>query len=94
MSIAQNRVMSALRTNFYIQSVPLSGIYIIHNGIYLTKNRTSSVMCDCRLQGNQCTYPAGAFYNWTSPELDKPARSNPPSRFQVNQLFLLINYLF
>lgn len=83
-SIAQNRLMSALRTNFYIRSEALSGLSVVHNGIYLTKNRTSLFECDCRLEGNQCIYPAGAFYNWTLPELDKPAKSNPPPRFEVN----------
>ncbi|CAF1092079.1 unnamed protein product [Adineta steineri] len=83
MSIAQNRLMSALRTNFYIESEVLSGVSVVHNGIYLTKNETFSGECDCRLEGNQCTYPAGAFYNWTLPELDKPAKSYPPPRYKI-----------
>jgi hypothetical protein len=90
MSIAQNRLMSALRTNFYIKSEALSGVSVVHNGIYLTKNQTSSSECDCRLKGNECTYPAGAFYNWTLPELDKPAKSYPPPRFQVYRFIILI----
>jgi hypothetical protein len=86
MSIAQNRVMSALRTNFYIKSVYLSKVYVTYNGYYFKNNGTSLSVCTCRLQGNQCVYPAGAFYNWTTPELDQPAKSNPPPRFQVNLL--------
>ena len=90
MSIAQNRLMSALRTNFYIKSEARSGLSVVHNGVYLMKNRTSLIECDCRLQGNQCVHPAGAFYNWTLPELDKPAKSVPPPLFRVNRFSIRI----
>ncbi|CAF4225273.1 unnamed protein product, partial [Rotaria sordida] len=65
MMTAQNRLLSALRTNYYIHSVPGSRNYITYNTVYLEKNGTEKLSCDCRLKGNQCTYPAGAFYNWT-----------------------------
>ena len=92
MSIAQNRLMSALRMNFYIRSDASQDDFVIHNGIYLTENGTVSSTCDCPLEGNQCAYPAGAFYNWTVPELDQPAKSNPPPRSQVNRFD--INHVF
>ena len=87
MNIAYNRLMSALRTNFYIRYDPLIDDFITHNGMYLRKNSTFSSSCDCRLEGNRCTYPSGAFYNWTIPELDRPAQSTPPSRFQVSKFY-------
>jgi hypothetical protein len=80
----QNRLFSALRTNYYIQSVPGSRSYTTFNGAYLDPNQTEG-FCDCRLKGNQCSYPAGAFYNWTLPDLGKPAKDSPPPRFQVIQ---------
>jgi hypothetical protein len=85
MSIAQNQLMSALRTNFYIKSEARSGISVMYSTIYLTKNGSSRFECGCQSQGNQCVHPAGAFYNWTLPELEKPAKSNPRPRFQVNR---------
>ena len=83
LSIAQNGFMSALRTNFYVQSKYPRSSFSIYSEIYLKKNEKSS--CDCRLQENQCTYPAYAVYNWTESELDKSTESIPPSRFQVNK---------
>jgi hypothetical protein len=83
MIIAQNRLFSALRTNYYIQSVPGSRVYTTYNGVYLDQNQTNELGCDCRLSGNQCTYPAGAFYNWTLPDLGMPAKNYPPPSFQV-----------
>jgi hypothetical protein len=83
MIIAQNRLLSALRTNYYIESEPGSGIYITYNGVYFEQNQIEDIICDCRLRGNQCVYPAGAFYNWTLFELSKPAKNDPPPRFQV-----------
>ena len=54
MNIAYNRFMSALRTNFHAAYDPLIDIFIVHNDIYPRENST----CDCRLEGNRCTYPA------------------------------------
>ncbi|CAF5044282.1 unnamed protein product, partial [Rotaria sp. Silwood1] len=34
-------------------------------------------------KGNQCIYPAGAFYNWTLPELGEAAKNDPPPLFQI-----------
>ncbi|CAF1354313.1 unnamed protein product [Rotaria sordida] len=78
--IAQNRLLSALRTNYYTHSVPGSQSYKTYNALYLERNGS---FCDCRSRNNQCTYPAGAFYNWTLPELGKPAKNNPPPQFQI-----------
>ncbi|UJR20154.1 hypothetical protein I4U23_023286 [Adineta vaga] len=75
MNIAQNRVMSALRTNFYIKSVYLSNVYIIYNGLYWRENQTSESVCGCLIEGNQCVYPAGIFYNSTTVELDMANKS-------------------
>jgi hypothetical protein len=83
MSIAHNRLLSALRTNYYIQSVPGSRAYSTYNGMYMNENEKHSVACDCRLEGNQCFYQAGGFYNWTVPTLGEPAKSVPSPRFQV-----------
>jgi hypothetical protein len=87
MITAQNQLISALRTNYYIESKPGSRKYFIYNGIYLKENKTDNSTCDCRLRGNQCIYPAGAFYNWTLPEFSKPAKNDPPPRFQVRLNF-------
>ncbi|CAF4888015.1 unnamed protein product [Rotaria sp. Silwood1] len=81
--IAQNRLMSALRTNYYTYSIPGSASYRTYNAVYLKQNGTNESICDCRLSNNQCTYPAGAFYNWTSRELGKPAQNYPPPLFQI-----------
>ncbi|CAF3030196.1 unnamed protein product [Rotaria sp. Silwood2] len=81
--IAQNRLFSALRTNYYTRSIPGSASYVTYNVIYLEQNGTNESSCDCRLENNQCTYPAGAFYNWTSRVLGKPAKNKQPPRFQV-----------
>ncbi|CAF1564746.1 unnamed protein product [Adineta ricciae] len=70
MSIVQNRIMSALRTNFYIQSIYLSNVYIIYNGRYWKKDQLYESACECRLEGYRCISPAGAFYNWTQFDLD------------------------
>ncbi|CAF3985031.1 unnamed protein product [Rotaria sordida] len=83
MITAQNQLLSALRTNYYIHSVPGSRQYLTYNAVYLEQNGTEKLSCDCRLRGNQCTYPAGAFYNWTLPELGKPAKNDPPPEFQI-----------
>jgi len=83
MITAQNRLISALRTNYYIQSEPGSRQYITYNGAYLQQNQTEDSICDCRLKGNQCFYPAGAFYNWTSLDLGMAAKNDPPPLFQV-----------
>ncbi|CAF3502018.1 unnamed protein product [Rotaria sp. Silwood1] len=84
MIIAQNRLFSALRTNYYIKSVPGSKRYVTYHGVYLEVNGTNESTCDCLLKGNQCIYPAGAFYNWTLPELGEAAKNDPPPLFQVS----------
>ncbi len=83
MSIVHNRLLSALRTNYYIQSVPGSGSYSTYNRMYMKGNKTHASTCDCRLEGNQCFTQAGGFYNWTVPKLGQPAKSFPSPRFQV-----------
>jgi hypothetical protein len=85
MITAQNQLISALRTNYYIESKPGSRQYDTNNGIYLEENKTDNSTCDCKLRENQCIYPAGAFYNWTLPQLRKPAKNNPPPLFQVRE---------
>ncbi|CAF4038041.1 unnamed protein product [Rotaria sp. Silwood2] len=83
MIIARNRLFSALRTNYYIHSVPGSRRYLTYYAVYMEINGTEESSCDCLLRGNQCIYPAGAFYNWTLPELGKSAKNNPPPQFQI-----------
>lgn len=85
MNIGYNRLMSALRTNFYIEYDSNLEDFIMHNGIYFSRLLPSN-MCICRFEGNQCAYPAGAFFNWTKPELDKPARAYPPAKYRVSGL--------
>ncbi|CAF1006020.1 unnamed protein product [Rotaria sordida] len=85
--IAQNRLLSALHTNYYVQSIPGSRTYTTFHTVYLEINGTENSFCDCLLKANQCTYPAGAFYNWTLPELGKPAKNNPPPQFQASKFF-------
>lgn len=82
MMTARNRLISALRTNYYIQSKPGSRNYITYNAAY----RSNQSICDCRLNGNQCFYPAGGFYNWTKRELGKEEQDHPPAAFQVRIL--------
>ncbi|CAF1389534.1 unnamed protein product [Adineta steineri] len=67
LSIAENRVFSALRTNYYVQSVPSSRSYLTINGVYSKKNTTVESNCFCRLEGNRCISPAGIFDKWTPP---------------------------
>ena len=86
MFIAQNKIFSALRTNYYIQSKAGSSLYLVFNQIYLEQKGTNQSSCDCRLGGNKCIYPAGAFYNWTLPEIGYPAKNDPPPRFQVTTI--------
>lgn len=84
-TVAHNRVLSALRTNYYVRSIPGTRDYKTFNCAYLPRNgSTNASSCDCRFEGNQCVYPAGAFYNWTLPELTEPAGVDPPPRFRVN----------
>ena len=83
MMTAQNRLLSALRTNYYAQSKPGSRNYAIYNAVYLRKNQSNNSICDCQMQSNQCFYPAGAFYNWTTRELAGAAKDDPPPAFRV-----------
>lgn len=78
--IAQNRLMSALRTNYYIKSKAGSKGYEVFNGVYQSSNGT---ICDCGIERNQCVSPAGLFYNWTVAEPGEPAKNFPPPKFQV-----------
>ncbi|CAF0883127.1 unnamed protein product [Adineta ricciae] len=80
MNIAQNRIISALRTNVYIRSIYLSNIYMAYNGYYYKKNRTT---CRCPLETTECFHPAGAFYNWTARLLDEPADVHPLPPVQI-----------
>ena len=83
MMIAQNHLISALRTNSYIRSKPGSRSYVTYNGAYLHENQSNDSMCQCQMQSNQCFYPAGAFYNWTTRELAGAAKDDPPPAFRV-----------
>ncbi|CAF0862999.1 unnamed protein product [Adineta steineri] len=83
MMTAYNQLWSALRTNYYVRSIPGSRLYNTYSRIYLVDNQTEDSSCECRSKGNQCIYPAGAFYNWTSFELDMPEKNYPPPRFQI-----------
>jgi len=86
--IAQNGLMSALCTDSYIESIYPSGRFIIFNENYLTQNGT--ILCNCRLQENQCTYPVRVFHNSTLFQLEKQIKSNSSTQFQVNQFYLNI----
>ncbi|CAF3747101.1 unnamed protein product [Rotaria sp. Silwood1] len=83
MLIAQNGLFSALRTNYFVYSVPGSKDYTTSSAVYLTINQTKETECDCKLRENQCIYPAGAFYNWTLLESVKPAKNHLPAQFQI-----------
>ena len=85
MITAHNQLWSALRTNYYLTSEPGSRYYRTHTRNYFKHNQTGDFICDCKAEGNQCIYPAGAFYNWTLPDLDMPAKNDPPPLFQVKQ---------
>jgi hypothetical protein len=92
MITAQNQLVSALLTNYYFESKPGSQKYPLYHRIYLEQNKTDNSTCDCRLRGNHCIYPAGAFYNWTLPKLRMPAENNPPPLFQVRENLHRINF--
>ena len=81
LAIAQNGLMSALRTNYFIQSKDFQDNFLIYSELYLRKNTTAS--CNCRLQENQCTYSAYAFSNATSVRVDKLSMSNPTTGYKV-----------
>jgi hypothetical protein len=85
MTITLNGIVSALGTNYYIHLVPSPRKYVIFNDTYLNENQTSESTCDCRLKENQCSYPAGVFYNWTLLDIGKTIKSNPLPHFQVNK---------
>jgi hypothetical protein len=85
MITAHNQLWTALRTNYYITCMPESRYYRIHPTTYLEYNQTENSICYCKSKGNQCFYPAGAFYNWTVFEIDMPAKDYPPPRFHVRQ---------
>ncbi|UJR29777.1 hypothetical protein I4U23_017324 [Adineta vaga] len=80
MIIAQNRFLSALRTNYVIQSKAGSRMYSTFNVMYYNIDNST---CDCKLSANQCFYPAGIFYNWTSPQLGIPAKDFPPPLYKI-----------
>ncbi|CAF4170082.1 unnamed protein product, partial [Adineta steineri] len=83
MSLAQNRLISALRTNVYLRSVYGSKLFIANPRLYLEKNGTSWSKCMCPLTGDQCVHPVGAFYSWSAPEFGEPPKPDPPPRFQI-----------
>lgn len=74
MGIAQNGLMSALRTDSYVESVYPSGRFSLYSERYLMDNRT--FLCDCRLQENQCIHPASIFQNSTLLESEKVNKLN------------------
>jgi len=80
---SENNLISALRTNRYYTSEPGSREYFTYNGVYLYPNQSDEITCDCRHETNQCFFPAGAFYNWTKFDISKPAKNDPPPKFQV-----------
>lgn len=84
MMTAHNLLWSALQTNYYVRSQAGSRRYAGYNRIYLQHTGTEGMPCDCRISANQCTHPAGAFYNWTLFSLGEPAANSPPPRFQVS----------
>lgn len=85
LGIAENRVLSALRTNYYIQSVPGSRAYRTFNGEYWRENDTSKLPCFCRMQQNRCVQPAGVFEKWTPLEPIDLERSRSTPLVQVGQ---------
>jgi hypothetical protein len=82
--ITGSHIVSALRTNFYMRSVPDSGEYYSFSRIYSNKRSLSSTPIDaldeCSCENTfDCTFPSG-FYNFSEPiQLDELFRSNPPS---------------
>ena len=83
MITARSGLMCALQTNYYMQEVPDTEDYFLYNGLYFESKDTNDRYCDCRLESNQCFYPAGAFYNWTLRAMGQIARNDPPPAFQV-----------
>ncbi|UJR20134.1 hypothetical protein I4U23_023266 [Adineta vaga] len=82
-SIVENRVVSALRTNYYIQSVPGSRSYLAINGAYVKMNETMKSNCFCRSEGNRCINPAGMFDRWTPPDSLNSTESIAIPRIQI-----------
>lgn len=83
MITARSGLMSALQTNYYLQAIPDTTEYFLYNGLYLVVNETDDWYCDCRLESNQCVYPAGAFFNWTLRDPGQTAKNTPPPLFQI-----------
>ena len=83
MITARSGLMSALQTNYYIQAIPGTKEYLLYDGLYLVPNQTDDWYCDCRLESNQCFYPAGVFYNWTLRDVGQTAKNDPPPLFEI-----------
>ncbi|CAF1054316.1 unnamed protein product [Adineta steineri] len=81
LAIAQNGFLSALRTNYFIQSKNFQDSFLIYSELYLRKNSTAS--CNCRLEENQCTYPAYTFHNSTITKFDKLSMSEPSAGSKI-----------
>jgi hypothetical protein len=84
LSIAQNGLMSALRTNSFIQSAHPLGSIAVQSKNYLNKDEKTS--CNCRLQENQCIYPAGVYYDSPLVESEKQTQLNSTIHFKVIKL--------
>lgn len=79
-----NHLWTSLRTSFVVASDPSTRRGTTNPRIYFKYPATDNSTCDCISEGNQCVYPAGAFYNWTVSELDQPIKADPPPLFQVD----------
>ncbi|CAF0883031.1 unnamed protein product [Adineta ricciae] len=83
LSIVENRVISALRTNYYIQSKPGTRSYLAINGVYARQSMTNKSNCFCRPEGNRCVSPAGIFDKWMPPETLNATQSIAMPRMQI-----------
>ncbi|UJR10950.1 hypothetical protein I4U23_015135 [Adineta vaga] len=81
LAITQNGFMSALRTNYFIQSKNLRDNFLIYSELYLRNDSKTS--CNCRLEENQCTYPAHLFPNASSTEYDKLSMSDATAGLKI-----------
>ena len=91
MITAHNHLWSALRTNFYMRSVPGSRFYRTYSRTYPGHDKTGNSTCDCSSKGDQCIYPSGGFYNWSQTQLDMPVQTDPPPLFQVCRELLVFS---
>ena len=85
--IAQNRILSGLRTNYFVISIPGSRSYTTINAVYeKDPNSNETNFCDCRLQSHQCVSSAGIFHNWTLPEFGQALRFDPLAAHEISGL--------